>query len=208
MATILAIGCALRNARPDLDMMMSMSGGWFFVVAAEAISVGDTTIKLPGIGSYLAFAIEQKRIDAVIAAIITMFIVILAYDQFLFRPLVAFGARFRVELSASQTQEKSWVAQVFKRAPMGARLDARSDAIFAKRLPVAPRASGALLARRTPKSTPQPDRRCLMGQLHRPRRAVGELAHRRLRAPGIILERSLAGPLCLRSSPWLGSFAC
>lgn len=105
-------------AMPGLiwNMMMSMSGGWFFVVAAEAISVGDTTIKLPGIGSYLAFAIEQKRIDAVIAAIITMFIVILAYDQFLFRPLVAFGARFRVELSASQTQEKSWVAQVFKRA--------------------------------------------------------------------------------------------
>ncbi|MEJ0094612.1 MAG: ABC transporter permease subunit [Methylocella sp.] len=105
-------------AMPGLiwNMMMSMSGGWFFVVAAEAISVGDTTIKLPGIGSYLALAIEQKRIDAVIAAIITMFIVILAYDQFLFRPLVAFGARFRVELSASQTQEKSWVAQVFKRA--------------------------------------------------------------------------------------------
>ena len=104
-------------AMPGLiwNMMMSMSGGWFFVVASEAIAVGDTTIKLPGIGSYLALAIEEKRIDAVFAAIIAMLAVIIAYDQLLFRPLVAFGSRFRVELSAGQTQEKSFVAQVFAR---------------------------------------------------------------------------------------------
>ena len=104
-------------AMPGLiwNMMMSMSGGWFFVVASEAIAVGDTTIKLPGIGSYLALAIEEKRIDAVFAAIITMLAVIIAYDQLLFRPLVAFSARFRVELSAGQIQEKSFVAQVFAR---------------------------------------------------------------------------------------------
>jgi NitT/TauT family transport system permease protein len=104
-------------AMPGLiwNMMMSMSGGWFFVVASEAIAVGDTTIKLPGIGSYLAVAIEEKRIDAVFVAIITMLAVIIAYDLLLFRPLVAFGARFRVELSAGQTQEKSLVAQVFAR---------------------------------------------------------------------------------------------
>jgi NitT/TauT family transport system permease protein len=104
-------------AMPGLiwNMMMSMSGGWFFVVASEAIAVGDTTIKLPGIGSYLALAIEEKRIDAVFAAIITMLAVIIAYDQLLFRPLVAFAARFRVELSAGQSQEKSFVAEVFAR---------------------------------------------------------------------------------------------
>jgi len=97
------------------NMMMSMSGGWFFVVASEAIAVGDTTIKLPGIGSYIALAIEQKNIVAVFAAIITMLAVIIAYDQLLFRPLVAFGARFRVELSAGQMQEKSIVGQAFAR---------------------------------------------------------------------------------------------
>jgi len=104
-------------AMPGLiwNMMMSMSGGWFFVVAAEAISVGDTTVKLPGIGSYLALAIEEKRIDAVFAAVVAMLAVILAYDQLLFRPLVAFAARFRVELSAGQIQEKSFVASVFAR---------------------------------------------------------------------------------------------
>jgi NitT/TauT family transport system permease protein len=104
-------------AMPGLiwNAMMSMSGGWFFVVASEAIAVGDTTIKLPGIGSYLALAIEEKRIDAVAGAIVTMLAVIIAYDQLLFRPLVAFAARFRVELSAGQTEEKSIVAQVFAR---------------------------------------------------------------------------------------------
>ncbi len=104
-------------AMPGLiwNMMMSMSGGWFFVVASEAIAVGDTTVKLPGIGSYLALAIEEKRIDAVFAAIVAMLAVILAYDQLLFRPLVAFAARFRVELSAGQIQEKSFVANVFAR---------------------------------------------------------------------------------------------
>ena len=104
-------------AMPGLiwNMMMSMSGGWFFVVASEAISVGDTTVKLPGIGSYLALAIDEKRIDAVFAAIVAMLAVILAYDQLLFRPLVAFAARFRVELTVGQTQEKSFVANVFAR---------------------------------------------------------------------------------------------
>jgi NitT/TauT family transport system permease protein len=104
-------------AMPGLiwNMMMSMSGGWFFVVASEAIAVGDTTIELPGIGSYLAVAIEGRRIDAVGAAILAMTVVILAYDQLMFRPLVAFGARFRVELSAGQTRETSWVGHVFAR---------------------------------------------------------------------------------------------
>jgi NitT/TauT family transport system permease protein len=104
-------------AMPGLiwNTMMSMSGGWFFVVASEAISVGDITVKLPGIGSYLALAIQEKRIDAVFAAIATMLAVILAYDQLLFRPLVTFAARFRVELSAGQIQEKSFVANIFAR---------------------------------------------------------------------------------------------
>jgi hypothetical protein len=55
-------------AMPGLiyNMMMSMSGGWFFVVASEAITVGDTSIKLPGIGAWLAAAIDERRIDAVI----------------------------------------------------------------------------------------------------------------------------------------------
>ena len=93
--------------------MMSMSGGWFFVVASEAITVGNNSTKLPGIGSYIDLATSRSDYGAVFAAIVTMALVILAYDQLLFRPLVAFSSRFRVELVASQQQERSWVMDAF-----------------------------------------------------------------------------------------------
>src|SRR6266498_200634 len=78
-------------AMPGLvwNTMMSMSGGWFFVVASEAITVGSTSIKLPGIGSWLAIAIDRKDIAAVAMAVAAMALVILAYDQLLFRAIVA-----------------------------------------------------------------------------------------------------------------------
>ncbi|MDB5583688.1 MAG: binding-protein-dependent transport system inner rane component [Bradyrhizobium sp.] len=105
-------------AMPGLtyNTMMSMSGGWFFVVASEAISVGDTTIKLPGIGSWLAVAIDNKNVPAVIGAVVAMLVIILLYDQILFRPLVVFSQKFRVELSMSQFHERSWVRDIFVRA--------------------------------------------------------------------------------------------
>src|SRR5271154_22802 len=83
-------------AMPQLiwNMMMSMSGSWFFVVASEAISVGNTTITLPGVGSYIALAIEHRDLQAVSFAIAAMLVVILIYDQVLFRPLVAWADRF------------------------------------------------------------------------------------------------------------------
>jgi NitT/TauT family transport system permease protein len=97
------------------NTMMSMSGGWFFVVASEAITVGDTTITLPGIGSYIAKANDAGDWKAVGWAVLTMAIVILLYDQLLFRPVIAWAAKFRVELSASQVVERSWVLSLLQR---------------------------------------------------------------------------------------------
>ena len=108
-------------AMPGLiwNMMMSMSGGWFFVVASEAITVGDQTITLPGIGSYLALAIAQQNMHAVGYVILTMIVVILIYDQFLFRPLVAWADKFRMENTASQTAApESWVLKLVQRTRM------------------------------------------------------------------------------------------
>ena len=97
------------------NTMMSMSGGWFFVVASEAISVGDTTITLPGVGSYIAAANAAGRPGAVIAAVVAMGVVILMYDQLLFRPIIAWATKFRVELTVSQTVETSWVLDLLQR---------------------------------------------------------------------------------------------
>jgi len=97
------------------NTMMSMSGGWFFVVASEAISVGDNSWKLPGIGSYVALALEQKNILAVLYAIAAMLAVILAYDQLLFRPLVAWSTKFRFETTAGSPVEDPWVLRLLRR---------------------------------------------------------------------------------------------
>jgi NitT/TauT family transport system permease protein len=104
-------------AMPGLvwNMMMSMSGGWFFVVASEAIAVGDRRIVLPGIGSYVAAAIEAHDLAAVGWAILAMVLVIALYDQLMFRPLVAWADKFRVELTGGQTVPDSWFLRVLQR---------------------------------------------------------------------------------------------
>ena len=98
------------------NMMMSMSGGWFFVVASESISVGHTTVALPGVGSYIALAIAQKNLVAIGWAIATMLIVILLYDQLLFRPLVAWVDRFRVESDPGVRVPDSWALTMMRRS--------------------------------------------------------------------------------------------
>src|SRR5579871_320630 len=106
-------------AMPPLiwNMMMSMSGGWFFVVAAEAITVGNTTVTLPGVGSYIALAIEQRNVAAIGYAIAAMFVVILIYDQLLFRPLIASADWFRLEQeSGALTPSRSWALTMMRRS--------------------------------------------------------------------------------------------
>ena len=77
-------------AMPGLiwNTMLSLSGGWFFVVAAESVTVADKNIALPGIGSFIALAIAERNMTAIFSAVMTMFAVIILYDQLLFRPLV------------------------------------------------------------------------------------------------------------------------
>ena len=101
----------LPFATPGLlwNMMMSMSGGWFFVVASEAISVSNQNIKLPGIGSYIALAIEQRNLHAIAWAILAMLVGVILYDQFFFRPLLAWADKFRFEESGSETAQESWL---------------------------------------------------------------------------------------------------
>src|SRR5580658_2638922 len=113
------------------NMMMSMSGGWFFVVASEAITVGNNTITLPGIGAYLAQAISDKNLHAVGWVILTMTVVILAYDQFLFRPLVAWADKFRMETTSSGNAPESWLLDLVRRTRLIHRLLVPMGWIFA-----------------------------------------------------------------------------
>ncbi|HEY2835577.1 MAG TPA: ABC transporter permease subunit [Rhizomicrobium sp.] len=105
-------------AMPPLiwNMMMSMSGGWFFVTLSEAISVGKTNIALPGVGSWIAVAIAQRNLPAILYAIGAMLVVILIYDQLLFRPLVAWADRFRISSEPSEEGPQSWALTVYRRS--------------------------------------------------------------------------------------------
>jgi NitT/TauT family transport system permease protein len=95
------------------NTMMSVSASWFSVVASEAISVSGQTIILPGIGSYIAEAIQHANGTAVIYAIMAMLLVILCYDQLLFRPLVKWSERFKAE--AAEESSRSWFMDLLQR---------------------------------------------------------------------------------------------
>jgi NitT/TauT family transport system permease protein len=100
------------------NAMASMSAGWFFVVAAEAITVSNQEILLPGIGSFIAVAIQAANIHAIGCAVLTMFVVILIYDQLLFRPLVAWAEKFKSSQETNEKIPESWVVNMFRRTRM------------------------------------------------------------------------------------------
>ncbi len=98
------------------NMMISMSASWFFVVLSEAISVAHQDIRLPGVGSYIALAIEHRDLYAVGYAILTMVVVIFIYDQVLFRPLIAWSEKFKAEPSSDGGEYQSWLIDLIRRS--------------------------------------------------------------------------------------------
>ncbi|MDU0810606.1 MAG: ABC transporter permease subunit [Burkholderia sp.] len=97
------------------NIVMSMSGGWFFVVASEAISVGNKIITLPGIGSYLAESILNKNLSGVGWVTLTMAVIIFFHDQLIFRPLIAWSDKFRVESTCTGIAPRSYLFDLIRR---------------------------------------------------------------------------------------------
>ena len=98
------------------NMMMSVSGGWFFVVASEAITVSGQSIMLPGIGSYIATAIQERNLRAIGYAVLVMFVVIILYDQLLFRPLLAWSRKFQGDAGDDSDNVRPWFLIMMQRA--------------------------------------------------------------------------------------------
>ena len=98
------------------NSMMSFGGGWFFVAQSEAISVMNKDIKLPGLGSYMASAIEKGDNHAALLAVIAMLTLILASDQLVWRPLLAWADKFKIELTESGLPPTSWVYKLLRGA--------------------------------------------------------------------------------------------
>jgi NitT/TauT family transport system permease protein len=104
-------------ATPSLiwNMMMSMSGSWFFITVSEAITVNNQHILLPGVGSYIAMAIIHTDKTALLYAILTMLVVILLYDQLLFRPLISWSERFKSQAIDEEARPKSLLIDLMQR---------------------------------------------------------------------------------------------
>nr|WP_315431174.1 ABC transporter permease subunit [uncultured Albidiferax sp.] len=96
------------------NSMMSFGGGWFFVAQSEAISVMNQDIKLPGLGSYMAMAMERGDNQAALWAVAAMLFLILASDQLVWRPLLVWADKFKIELTESGLAPTSWVYQLLR----------------------------------------------------------------------------------------------
>ncbi len=98
------------------NSMMSFGGGWFFVAQSEAISVLNKNIKLPGLGSYMAAAVEAGDTRAAIYAILAMIVTIVVIDQLVWRPLVAWAEKFKLEQTEGKDKPTSWVLNLLQRS--------------------------------------------------------------------------------------------
>jgi len=88
--------------------MMSMAGGWFFLTVTEAFQLGDKDFRLPGLGSYMSVASDKGDNWAKFYGVVAMITMIVVLDQFLWRPLVVWGQKFRVEEGGAEENMHSW----------------------------------------------------------------------------------------------------
>lgn len=90
------------------NTMVSQSSAWFALVASEAIPVNTNTVTLPGVGSYIAVALDKGNLHAIIASILALVASVIILDQLLFRPLVKLVARYKYEDLDSVDGNTSW----------------------------------------------------------------------------------------------------
>jgi NitT/TauT family transport system permease protein len=96
------------------NSLMSMAGGWFFLTVCEAFTLGDRHFRLPGLGSYMAVAIDKGDMRAMMMGVATMVVVIVAMDFFIWRPLVAWTSRFRLDEQEDEAREIPFMELLLK----------------------------------------------------------------------------------------------
>ena len=97
---------------------MSVAGGWFFLMVSESFQLGDKDFRLPGLGSYMSVAASAGNIPAMIWAALAMILLIVFLDQVLWRPLVAWSQKFRIETISSNESIDSWFLHTLRSASL------------------------------------------------------------------------------------------
>jgi NitT/TauT family transport system permease protein len=136
------------------NSMMSMAGGWFFLTVTEAFTLKGRDYRLPGIGSYMNAAMRANDVPAMIADVIAMVLMILFADQVVWRPLVAWSQRFKVEDVSGAVEPKSWVLDLARRSVRVRKLFAFLDPAERSMLSVGPQARLVDRVSRSPLGSP------------------------------------------------------
>jgi NitT/TauT family transport system permease protein len=100
------------------NSMMSFAGGWFFLTTIEMFTLKNRDFRLPGIGSWLAMAQQEHRWGLVIVGSLVLVVLIVGTDQLLFRPLLYWAQKFKVEEQQTQQPPRSWVVTLWNRSPI------------------------------------------------------------------------------------------
>ena len=100
------------------NSMMSWAGGWFFLMAAESFTVGQKDFRLLGLGSYLHEASQQGNLQAVLWGLAVLVIVIVLLDQLVWRPLIAWSDRFKVEMVENDNPPTSWFYDIIRNSAL------------------------------------------------------------------------------------------
>jgi NitT/TauT family transport system permease protein len=98
------------------NSMMSMAGGWFFLMLSEAYRLGEEDFRVPGLGSYMSAAVDAHDVPAQLWGIAAMVLMIVALDQFLWRPVIVWAQKYRVEEGGAAEEMTSWVLTLLRRS--------------------------------------------------------------------------------------------
>lgn len=98
------------------NSVMSWAGGWFFLMAAEIFTLGDRDFRLPGLGAYLQTAASDGDTSALLMGLGTLVLMIVALDQLVWRPLLAWAERFKVSQVANDDPAESWFLDALHRS--------------------------------------------------------------------------------------------
>jgi NitT/TauT family transport system permease protein len=104
------------------NSMMSWAGGWFFLMASEQFVLGDRSFQLPGLGSYLQVAANTGDTSALLLGLFTLIALIVLLDFVLWRPLVAWADKFKLELASEAEPPGSPVLTLLRRSALIAQI--------------------------------------------------------------------------------------
>src|SRR5579863_2240831 len=116
------------------NSMMSVAGGWFFLMACEMFVLGSRDFRLPGLGSYLQTAASAGDTQSILWGVAIMIAVIVLLDQFVWRPVIAWAEKFKVEQVESSDAPRSWVLDLFHRSQSLARIRQKTITPLRERL--------------------------------------------------------------------------